>query len=104
MAEELNSPEPALEAALALGSLCDDEEDFDEAGLPARACSGPNSRLALAAGGSDAVTPSRVEPEAPPPRAGAVVADTGCAPAIEELRASSATGARALLDTCATWR
>ena len=43
------------EAAFALGAPCAEEEDDEEEGLLAKARSGPNSRLALAAGVSACV-------------------------------------------------
>jgi hypothetical protein len=80
------SDRPALEAALAPSALREDDV-VDDAG--AETCSGPNSRLALAAGGSAVDTPARVKIEGTPPRrARAVASGTGWTPAMEELRAS----------------
>lgn len=85
----------ALEAAFALGSL-GEEREAEEEEVPARACSGPNSRLALAAAGSSAsVTPARVELE-DSPRAGGLSSEIGWVSASEELRAARDTGAPAL--------
>jgi len=87
---EVNSPDLA-EATRALGSLCEEEEeeeeeeDVDEA--PASACSGPNSRFALAAAGRSVVVASlRVELE-DAPRCGALSTGTSWAFATDELRA-----------------
>jgi hypothetical protein len=74
--------EPVAEAALAVEALRPAEATAREP-PGARACSGPNSRLALAAGTRAADTPARVEEE---PRADAVAPGTVWAPAIDELR------------------
>jgi hypothetical protein len=96
-AVEVNSPgavevEPPAEATFALGPLCEEGEGEEEAALSAaRACSGPNSRLALAAAGSSAsVSSAWLELEGLP-RAGALSSGVGWVSAIEELRACCAT-------------
>jgi len=103
VAVEVNSPDPPeldREAAFASSAFREapavgEDEAVDEEAAPASACSGPNSRLALAAAGSDdSLTSSRVELEEPA-RACVLSSEIGWVFASEELRAARDTGASA---------
>lgn len=99
---ELPAELTELEAAFALSAFRE-EAAVDEDEAPASACSGPNSRLALAAAGSAAETPARVELEDPPRATGELSTDTSWAFATDELRASCAPDAPAP-DARSRWR
>jgi hypothetical protein len=96
-----------VEAAFASSALrgetaVDEDEAVDAEEAPASACSGPNSRLALAAAESATVarSPAGLEDA---PRTGALTSGTSWALATDELRASWAPDAPAP-DTRSMWR
>jgi hypothetical protein len=97
-----------VEAAFASSALrgeaaVDEDEAVDEEAAPASACSGPNSRLALAAAESATVARSLAGLEDAPRTGALTTSGTSWAPTTDELKASWAPDAPAP-DTRSRWR